>query len=54
MNDDTVSYTMLFFALLLVKMRKADLNQSLAVVPLTGGARQLATFLTADVPRPMY
>ena len=50
MNDDRVSYTMLFFALLLVKTRKADLHQSLTVVPLTGGARQLATLLTGDIP----
>ena len=53
MNDETASYTMLFFALILVRARKADLHQSLAVVPLTGGARRLAAFLTADATDPV-
>ena len=40
-HEDRVSYVMLFCALLLVKNSRASLEQSLALVPLSGGAKHL-------------
>lgn len=41
-KEERVSYMMLFCALLLVKNGKATMEQSMTVVPLLGGARNLA------------
>ena len=41
-QEDRVSYVMLFCALLLVKNSRATLEQSMAVVPLSGRAKHLA------------
>ncbi|MBI1956265.1 MAG: hypothetical protein HYS38_07705 [Acidobacteria bacterium] len=41
-TEDRVSYVMLFCALLLVRDGKATMEQSMAVVPLLGGAKNLA------------
>ena len=45
MRTETASYLMLFCTLLLVKKDLASLEQSLAIVPLTGKARELAAEL---------
>ncbi|MBI4459443.1 MAG: hypothetical protein HY648_05225 [Acidobacteria bacterium] len=48
-TDERVSYMMLFCALLLVKNGKASLAQSVTIVPLLGGARNLAGELAKQV-----
>lgn len=40
-----VSYLMLFCALMLMRNAKASLEESLIVLPLAGGAKNLATHL---------
>ena len=45
MKPERVSYLMLFYALLLVRKDLASLEQSLAIVPLAGKARELAAEL---------
>lgn len=40
-HDDRVSYVMLFCALMLVKNSRASLEDSVALVPLSGGAKHL-------------
>jgi len=39
--EDRVSYVMLFCALMLVRNSRASLEQSVALVPLSGGAKHL-------------
>jgi len=39
--EDRVSYVMLFCALMLVRNSRASLEQSIALVPLSGGAKHL-------------
>ena len=41
-HEDRVSYVMLFCALIMVRNARATVEQSLAVVPLTGAAKRLA------------
>ena len=45
MSGEKVSYLMMFCALLLVRNAKASLEESLAVVPLGGNAKSLASYL---------
>jgi len=40
-HEDRVSYVMLFCALMLVKNSRASLEESVALVPLSGGAKHL-------------
>ena len=42
MSEDAVSYMMLFCALLMVRNAKAGLEQSLALLPVAGTAKDLA------------
>lgn len=48
-TENRVSYVMLFCALLLVKDGKATMEQSMTVVPLFGGAKNLAGALAKQV-----
>ena len=45
MSGEKVSYLMLFCTLILVRNAKASLEESLAVVPLGGNAKSLASYL---------
>ena len=45
MSGEKVSYLMMFCALLLVRNAKASLEESLAVVPLGGNVKYLASHL---------
>jgi hypothetical protein len=47
MRPESLSYMMVFCALLLAKNRGVSLADSLKVVPLTGGAEQLARSLAS-------
>jgi hypothetical protein len=47
MQEERVSYIMLFCALMLVRNSKATLEESMKLVPLEGSARQLAGELAA-------
>jgi len=49
MTPDTVSYMMLFCALILVRNDRASLEQSLILAPLAGPAKDLAEAITAGV-----
>ena len=42
MNPETVSYMMLFCAILLAKNKRIALGDSVKLVPLSGGAKALA------------
>ena len=42
MSPETVSYMMLFFAILLTKNKGVALGDTVKLVPLTGGAKTLA------------
>ena len=42
MSQETVSYMMLFCALLMVRNARAGLEQSLALLPVAGPAKDLA------------
>ena len=42
MKEETISFVMLFCALILVKKDKASLEDSITIVPLFGGAKLLA------------
>ena len=46
MSPDTVSYMMLFCAMILVKKGKASLEESMVLLPLAGPAKDLASLLT--------
>ena len=41
-QEERVSYVMLFCALMMMKRSQATLEQSMAIVPLSGGAKHLA------------
>ena len=45
MTPDTVSYMMLFCAMILVKKNRASLEESLILLPLAGPAKDLAEYL---------
>jgi len=45
MSGDKVSFLMLFCSLILVRNAKASLEESLAVVPLSGNVKYLASQL---------
>jgi len=51
MSSETVSYMMLFCAILLVRNKGVSLADSLQMVPLSGGARTLADRLAAEPSR---
>ena len=51
MNPETVSYMMLFCAILLAKNKGVVLGDSPKLVPLTGGARTLADELSVTPSR---
>ena len=42
MKEESISFVMLFCALILVKKDKASLEDSVTIVPLFGGAKLLA------------
>ena len=42
MKEETISFLMLFCALILVKRDKATMEESITMVPLFGGAKLLA------------
>ena len=42
MKEESISFVMLFCALILVKKDKASLEDSITIVPLFGGAKLLA------------
>ena len=46
-NNERISYLMLFCMLVLAKKSQVPVEQSLAVVPLVGGARRLANDLAS-------
>lgn len=48
MREETITYVMLFCALILVRNSKATLEQSLMVVPLFGAAKTLGEKLAAQ------
>ena len=48
MKEETVSFLMLFCALVLVKKDRATLEETITVVPLAGGAKLLASDLTSQ------
>ena len=52
MNEEKLSYMMLFCALVLVSKTKATMEQSLAVVPLGGKAKYLASELITHFVMP--
>lgn len=52
MNENTISYLMLFCALILVKNSRATLEQSLSAVPLFGPARMLSGKLVREATEP--
>ena len=47
MTPDTVSYMMLFCAMILVKKNRASLEESMVLLPLSGPAKDLAEYITA-------
>ena len=51
MNEETLSFLMLFCALILVKMDRASLEETITVVPLAGGAKLLASELVSKEQR---
>ena len=46
MRPETVSYLMLFFAILVARNERTSLTDSLKLVPLSGGAKILAAALS--------
>ena len=51
MNEEKVSFLMLFCALILAKRDRASLEETIAVVPLAGGAKLLASELISEEQR---
>lgn len=49
MREETISFLLLFCALILVKKDKAGFKESIAILPLGGGARLLAGALAPPV-----
>ena len=47
-HDERMSYLLLFCMLLLAKRSKVPVEMTLAVVPLTGGAKRLASNLCSQ------
>ena len=50
MKEETISFVMLFCALILVKKDKATMEESVTLVPLFGGAKLLAGELLPQTP----
>ena len=48
MKDETMSFLMLFCALILVKKDKATMEESVTIAPLFGGAKLLAGELLSE------
>jgi hypothetical protein len=51
MSVETVSYMMLFCAILMARNRSIAVGDSVKLVPLSGGARTLADQIATNPPR---
>lgn len=54
MREETITYVMLFCALILVRNSRATLEQSVSVVPLFGAAQILGKKLAAQKARTAF
>ena len=51
MRDDRFAFLMMFCGMILVKRNKATLEETMSILPLYGGARQLAGEMGASGPQ---